>query len=417
MKKTFKDVTLIQFSIANFGCFRDRVDFNMTTRKDAQNNFKLKNTDDYLLKSAVIYGPNASGKSTLLDAMNFMDLKIRKSTDPENSAKLPFDPFLMEDGFKNKPSFLEIIFSLDKKIYRYNFSIMSDHTIVEENLFEITTSEKELFSRKKQKIDIPSNFIKDEALKDRTLDKYLFLSVANQWNEIVSEGVASFFTKGFNIIDGGDLSTYIPNTAEIASKKTPFKEKVLDYLKRADFCITNFEIGKKEISKEFREFLQKNKDSETSNYIKTVIFSHPKYDKNKKKSGSVEIPARDQSDGTLNFFGGLYLIIDSLENGKILIIDELNKHLHPYLCNFIVNLFHSKKTNPHNSQLIFTTHDVTLLAEKDMDRDQFWFTERNKYGVANLFALSDFKDRKGSDFQSRYLSGRYGALPFINKSL
>jgi hypothetical protein len=148
--------------------------------------------------------------------------------------------------------------------------------------------------------------------------------------------------------------------------------------------------------------------------IKTISFLHPKYNSKKEVSGSVKLEIEFQSDGTKSFFGALGPIIDTLENGKILIIDELNKHLHPNLCKFIVDLFNSPKSNPNNAQLIFTTHDVTLLSNEKIDRDQFWFTERDQYGAAKLFALSEFKERKGSDFQTRYMGGRYGALPFID---
>ncbi|MCK5460588.1 ATP-binding protein [Candidatus Gracilibacteria bacterium] len=417
MKKNL-NVAFIKFSVANFGCFRERVDFHMSTRKDAQNNFNLKKTEDYLLKSTIIYGPNASGKSTLLRAMKFVDLKIRKSTNTEVTEKLKASPFLMEEGFEKKPSFFEIIFSINEKIYRYNFSIFADNTIDKENFFDLSgTTEKVLFSREKQSIEVDSNFINDEALKDRTSKSYLFLSVVSQWNEEVDEKIVYFFKKGFSVINGDSLARHIPSTAETAIKNNDFKEKVIDYLRRADFCITDFEIKKEKIPEELKQLLKKNKSIEISDpFIRTVLFSHLKYNKKKEVLNTVKLLPDDESDGTLHFFGGLYPIINALTNGTILIIDELNKHLHPNLCKFIVNLFHSKETNPYNAQLIFTTHDVTLLAEKDIDRDQFWFTQRDKYGVASLFSLAEFKERKGSDFQTRYLSGRYGALPFINNS-
>lgn len=240
--------------------------------------------------------------------------------------------------------------------------------------------------------------------------------MADKWNVEEGEMVMSFFTKGFNILDGDRLAGFHPHTAEKSIEDSAFKEKVIAYLKYADFFITDFEVEKEQIPEEMRELLKKDKDIKIPEYFKTVNFSHPKYNKEKKQIGVAKISSRDESSGTLHFFGGLYPIIDSLEQGKVLIIDELNKHLHPHLCKFIVDLFHSKETNPNNAQLIFTTHDVTLLSQSDIDRDQFWFTEREPFGVASLFALSDFKERKGSDFQTRYLSGRYGALPFIDNS-
>jgi AAA15 family ATPase/GTPase len=106
-------------------------------------------------------------------------------------------------------------------------------------------------------------------------------------------------------------------------------------------------------------------------------------------------------------------ILDTLRNGKILLVDEINSSLHPYLCQYLIAIFNSAEKNPNNAQLIFTTHDLSLLDEKLLRRDQVYFTEKNKYGETELFSLSEIKERKGVNFSKRYMEGRYNALPYI----
>ncbi len=421
MKKAYIKSSLIQFSVKNFGCFRDRAEFSMATRKDAQNNFALKQTNDHLLRSSIIYGPNASGKSTLIDAMEFMNFKLRKSWQPEHEDRLNFSPFLMEEGLKNKPVFFEIIFLLDEKIYRYGFSLRSDHTVLTEHLFEIKKdSEKEIFTRNEQNFNVnnvKNIFINDKTIQEKTKEKVLLLTMANILNDKIAENITNFFRFGLNFLRGFETDHLTPFTAEKSKENKDFKRKVLEYLQKADFCISDFQIREKSVPKELISFLQKADNKKLPKKMKTIHFVHKKFDNNGSEIGTVEINMEEESSGTKTFFQEIGLIIEVLESGEILIIDELNAALHPDLLKFIVKLFNSEKTNPKNAQLIFTTHDLVLLSEKNIDRDQFWFTERDKFGKAKLFSLAEFKQRKGSDFQRRYLAGLYGAKPFIDNSI
>jgi len=414
--------SIIQFSVANFGCFRDRVDFSMAGRLSSKNSFPLPQTGDKLFKSAIIYGPNASGKSTLIDALNFAIAKISISTDPNHVETLEFKPFLMEKGYDKKPSFFEIVFLYDKKVYRYSFSLLQDHSIVEEELYEVKkTTESQLFTRIKNKITLKPRFSKDKAIQKRTGKTALFLSVASQWNVTRAIRIVDFFRRGVDIARGFRTHRHGWDTISKSLKSKTGKEIVLDYLKKADFCISDFEVISKPLSEKQKKLMHpsvsKKDDNMLPRKMHTVNFAHNKYDNNQQVVGVAEIPVGKESKGTRTFFEELGLIINALESGKVLLIDELNSSLHTLLCQFIIDLFNHKKTNPHNAQLICTTHDITLLSDKSIDRDQFWFTERDSYGSATLFSLAEFKERKGSsDFRVRYLRGRYGALPYIDDS-
>jgi AAA15 family ATPase/GTPase len=188
-------------------------------------------------------------------------------------------------------------------------------------------------------------------------------------------------------------------------------------LKKADFCINNFELIKKEIPSEVLKLLDKMWENWKDKKAQTITFSHNKYDNLWKVKWSVNIPIENQSSWTITFFEELWPIIDTLERWTVIIIDEFNSSLHPDLCEFIVNLFHSNEININNAQLIFTTHDYRLLSNKNIDRDQFWFTERNQFWASNLHSLSEYKERKDIDFQKRYFEWRYWARPFINNNI
>ncbi len=414
--------SIIQFSVANFGCFRDRVDFSMVGRQGSKNIFPLLQTGDQLFKTAIIYGPNASGKSTLIDALNFMITKIRKSTDPNHIEGMKFEPFLMEDGYDQKPSFFEIVFLINRKVYRYNFSLFNDHSIEEERLYAVRkTSDYRLFHRKEKHFDVKDSFSKDKAIPNRTNKTALFLSVASQWNVTKANDIVRFFKSAINAMQGFETSKYGGFTISQSRADEKYKTKALDYLQKADFCISDFKIIEKPLPEEIKKVMSvfgtEKEFGLLPKKMHTVQFIHDKYDSSRKVIGKVKIPILKESRGTQTFFEELGLIIDTLESGTVLFIDELNSSLHPLLCQFIIELFHSKKTNQHNAQLIVTTHDITLLSDKSIDRDQFWFTERDCYGCAKLFSLAEFKDRKdSSDFQARYLRGRYGALPYIDDS-
>ncbi|MBU1661812.1 MAG: ATP-binding protein, partial [Chloroflexi bacterium] len=130
--------------------------------------------------------------------------------------------------------------------------------------------------------------------------------------------------------------------------------------------------------------------------------------------GQAPFELGEESEGTQKFFYLLGPLLDALENGNILMIDELEARLHPKLTRELVRMFNSPQTNPHNAQLIFATHDAGLLGEYLLRRDQIWFTEKNRYGATELYSLAEMKERNDASFEKNYLLGRYGAIPYIS---
>ena len=406
-------ISLIEFSVENFKIFQKRITFSMFARKSKHT---FDSNGENLLKTSLIYGPNASGKSSLLQAFVLLRRGIINSTNNPEGSILPYQPFLLSSE-KDKPVFLEVIFSLKEKIFKYNFSFLKNE-IITENLFEIlvTGKEKKILIRKKQDIKVFADFKKSEDVKEKTRKEVLFLSAASQWNNEVAMQIVDGF-KNVNVISGPDSNNYRGYTLHLCKSNKEKKGKVLEFLQMADFCITGMEFDKMEIPGFVKKKIEqmplpqnlKNVPSEAD----TVFFFHKKFDSKGKNIGSVKFNIGDESDGTQKFFDVLGPIVDTLESGKVLFIDEFDNSLHPYLTKFIIDLF--EKKNANNAQLIVTTHDTSLLAYKELNKEQFWFTEKDKFGSGNLFSLAEFKiQRNDAEFSKKYLEGRFGALPFID---
>lgn len=412
---------LIQFSVKNFKSFKDRFDFSLVARKTSiKGTFfpifsKDNTTDSYNLqvfKSSFIYGGNASWKSTVIEALEFIDWKVSLSHSNSLVGFLKTKPFLLDTESKKSPSFFEIVFSTEKYIYRYNFELR-ESKILSENLFIIQTkNELQVLKRKWKKITL-SGILNYENAHDiankKTWENTLFISALREWSdEDISRDIKDFFAKKLGSINL--LNEQYKNfTSKRAMEDKIFKKKVTEFLAKADFSISDIKIEKDELE---------NEQIEISRWIKRwenfkVSFSHDVYT-GEIKTWTEVFDFRQESKWTQAFYNILLPIIDTLDKGGVLIIDEFNASLHPYLCKFIVNLFHNTETNPNNAQLIAVSHDTSLLSDKTMDKDQFWFTEKDVLWSSKLFSLAEFKDsRKNEDFQKKYFSGRYGGLPFI----
>ena len=404
-------ISIIEFSVENFKIFKKKVVFSMFARKSKHT---FDSNGENLLKTSLIYGPNASGKSTLLQAFILLRNGIINSANNPEGSILPYQPFMLSSE-KDKPVFCEVIFSLGKKIFKYNFSFLQNE-IVTENLFEILSSGKEekYLTRKKQNIKVFADLEKSKDVAEvKTRKEVLFLSSASQWNNELAMQIVDGFKNNINIISGPDSGNYRGYTMNLFKKDGNKKDKILDFLKKADFCIKDGVVEKMEIPEFARKQMSTMGAKNISNEVDTIFFAHNKFDAKGTEIGTTKFNIGDESAGTLKFFDVLGPIVDTLENGKVLFIDEFDNSLHPYLTKFIINLF--EKNNPKNAQLVVTTHDTSLLSRKELNKEQFWFTEKDKFGAGNLFSLAEFKtERNDIEFSKRYLEGRFGALPFVD---
>lgn len=413
-------ISLIEFSLENFKAFKNKATFSMVARKNDK--YTFESNDENLLKTSLIYGPNASGKTSILEAFDHMKRFILLSANiPENQDRknLPHFPFLASADEKQKPTLFEIVFSLSGEhdgVYKYSFSVVQDH-IVSERLIEIssTGNEKEYFARNEQDIVVGYDFDDMKNLLSKIRKESLFLSTSAQLNN----SFALILINAFNSII--TVSGIFTNAQQFTAKKfktdSEYKEKILQYLKTADFCITGggtqeidiqgtelkFEVGK---PVSFQQ--TKGKDD-------MLFFEHPVFDSKNNKTDTFKLNLFQESIGTQKFLSILGPVIDALENGKVILVDEFDNSLHPLLTKFIVDLFGSEQINDKNAQFVATTHDTSLLSYRDdFLKDQFWFTEKDEQGSAKLFSLAEFSMRNDTEYSRKYLEGRFGALPFIN---
>ncbi|MEZ4777643.1 MAG: ATP-binding protein [Bacteroidia bacterium] len=423
---------LIQFSIKNFRTFKDRAALSLVASnydKDTRESDNIGYDAKFnlrILKSAVIYGANASGKSKFMEALMFMrHFVITSSKYGQKGDEINVEPFKLNTETENAPSEFEVIFTFKNIMYRYGFEADRRQVVSEWLYYKPKTKEIELFYREANKFETHQrNFTKGNTVIKEGLvrDNALLVSVAAQFNDTISIAVIDWF-KSLKTISGLNESGYQGFT--MGRTEEPFhKAKILELLKAADLGIQDIKLQKLDIDKipkdipmELRDKIIKEVNEENAEFISDVLVIHKRYDLNKKAIGSVSLSLDDdESSGTRKFFALTGPILDVIENGYMLVVDELDSKLHPNLVSKIVSLFNSKELNKKNAQLIFNTHDTNLLSSELFRRDQVWFTEKNKYGEAKLYSLADFKSeavRRTESFEENYIRGKYGAVPFL----
>lgn len=422
---------LVQFSVRNFKTFKEKTflsfvasNYDKQTREEENINqnekFNLR-----ILKSAVIYGANASGKSKFLDALLFMKKLVESSSkESQKGDEIPVEPFRLSNQTEKATSEFEVIFIFKKILYRYGFEVNRKKVVSEWLYQKVNTKEVELFYRDNQYIEShPRSFNKlNPVIKEGLVrENALLISVASQFNEKISSLVLSWF-KEINFISGLEETGFKNNTIS-KIKDVNKKDKVLQLLKAADLGIQDIKYEEylmdglnEELKERFNKIKESMKDIDPEAFsdISTI---HKKYDKNGQSIGNAKFSVlKDESSGTRKFLYLTGTLIDVLENGSLLIADELDSKLHPNLVCKIVSLFNSKEFNPKNAQLLFNTHDTNLLSSLLFRRDQIWFTEKNNYGEGHIYSLADFKSddvRKNEKFEENYIRGKYGAIPFL----
>lgn len=396
---------LVNFTVGNFLSFREKKTLSLEASaiKDAGSQVievgKLQ-----LLPSAALYGANSSGKSNFLKALGVFSGIVSFSSSANSIGRLPVTPFLLDKKSENEPCFFEIeVITSEATHYRYGFECTVS-AVEREWLYRIgPRSEKCLFVREKDNIGITSAFPEGKGLEERTRSNALFLSVCDAFNGAIAKEVVR------NIV----IPPIPENQIElIGFQKDLIKEadkyltdKANEIFRKLDIGFTSFEIPQSESeAKDVKAWTKHNVYDEQGAVIGTKRFPMSTY----------------ESAGTNRLFDIIYLILLSLENGSPIVIDELDRALHPLLTKYIIELFNSAKSNPKGAQLIFTTHDTNLLSSKIFRRDQIWFVEKDKTESSDLYCLAEFKDAEGvkvrndRSFEKDYIQGKYGAIPYLN---
>lgn len=415
---------LIEMSVANFRSFRETQTFTLAKGKGdemaASNTFNVTAASNIaLLRSAAIYGPNASGKSNLLLALQTMRRVVLESAiNLQRGDKLPVTPFRLSPETRQRPSEFEAAFLMDGVRYQYGFAATAER-IHEEWLLAYPKGRAQRWFGRAWNPDeqcydweLGNNLTGEKQLWQKsTRDNALFLSTAVQLNSEQLQPVFDWFKNTLRLANvGGWGPAFSASLCESSDKA-----RIMDFLRAADLHIDDIQVESRPFDPEalpidmpepVRKAIAGNMKDKKILDIKTV---------HKDDQGNpVTFGFEDESDGTQKLFSFAGPWIDSLANGYVLFIDELHDNLHPRLVQFLVQLFHNPQTNPNNAQLIFTTHETSILNQVVFRRDQIWFCEKDKSQATVLYPLTDFSPRKGREnLEVAYLSGRYGALPFI----
>ena len=416
---------LIGFTVGNFRSFKEPVTLSMVAANivskpaslDTENVFHV-NDNLKLLKSVAMYGANGSGKSNFVAAIQFMrSFVLNSSRNTQINDRIPINQFRLSTETEGQPSLFEIVFVLNNIQYRYGFEVTPSE-VVAEWLYDVPTiRERRLFERDHDQITVGTSFKEGKKLEDKTRNNALFLSVVAQFNgQIATHILRWLFNIG--IIYGIDDDMYFHFTVE-QFRNPKKRQSIIDFMQKVDVGSINNIVHHEEfinfdqVPLEFREQFKPIAQSGGEMSIIRVNTIRSKFDKNNLSSLNEQFDIAEESQGTQKLFALSAPIIDTLENGQILFIDELDARLHPLITSAIIKLFNSSTTNPNNAQLIFTTHDTNLLNNKIFRRDQIWFAEKDRFEATHLHSLVEYKVRNDASFESDYIQGKYGAIPFL----
>lgn len=417
---------LLEFTVANFLSFRKKKTLNLVASSisDYRETNTITSERHTLLKGAIIYGANASGKSNFIRAMSTMKRIVMQSFNQSSLETLDITPFLLNTETENSPSYFEILFEILNVRYRYGFEI-TNNEVISEWLFESKkNSEKLLFVRADDGIEVSPSFKEAENLESKTRNNALFLSIIDQFNGVTAKRIMNWFNN-FITISGLTHENYELITLKMLEKQD-VNQIMSDFYFTLELGFDRISVKKKKLSP--KRVLEIGQESIAHSFIKDIEGGyhfdiktfHHLYDKHDKISHETVFDMRSQeSAGTNKVFNISGPIFDVLHNGGVLVIDELDSSLHPLMTLAITRLFNSEKENSKNAQLIFTTHDTNLFSYGKYRRDQIYFVEKDKYGASDLYSLVEYREedgtkvRKDRSFESDYIQGRYGAIPYI----
>ena len=420
---------LVNFTVRNFRSFKQERTFSMEASSIKEHKKAVfKKGKLSLLPLAVFYGANSGGKSNFIQAIFTMRFMVRRSVKLNEGDELPYDPFALDEVSESQPTLFEIQFVKGEALYRYGFEY-NKKEIVSEWLYEKRFGEQEyeLFVRSRDLIEVsPKRFPEGMGKEDLTNLNRLFLSLVAQLKGEKSNLVMGWFGQ-CNVLSGIDSEGYEAFTLRMFLEHSGGADQAQEFFKTLQLGFTKFSVRKVDIPKEVLDGApdsiksQLEKDLTTGNFVESLT-THNVYDENGFVVGERDFyKNKMESEGTKKVIEMSGPIFDTLNEGKTLIVDELDAKLHPLLTRNIVLLFMDSEKNPHGAQLIFATHDTNLLDLDIVRRDQIWFAEKDKVESTDIYSLVEFKDEDGKkvrndrDIKRDYIRGRYGAIPFIGK--
>ena len=407
---------LIEFSVENFRSIRDQA--SLTLVADSGKERLTTHTIEVavggarpiaLLRSAAIYGANASGKTNLLRALETMQRIVLRSASELDA--LPVVPFRFDTASEAKPTTFEVQCLAGGVRYQYGFSATSE-AIVDEWLYAWPQGRIQTWFERSA-----SNVFKfgdklsgeKEVWRKSTRPNALFLSTAVTLNSSQLQPLFDWFKDSLHVAGIGGWS----NSFTVECCEGQRKEEIVGFLQQADLAVSDLRLIEEAFSPELiSDSMPSALRDEIARELSDAKLIKPRLSHEMPEGRIVELDLAEESDGTQKVFALAGPWTEALEKGHVVVLDELHDQLHPALVRFLINLFHDPNRNRNGAQLIFSTHETSILNQEVFRRDQIWFCERDRELTTTLFPLTDFRPRKGvENLERAYLAGRYGGVP------
>lgn len=416
----------IEFTVTNYRSILSPQKLSMVAsnyEKDALGQNKFQPTQDEsfsLLRSVVLYGANASGKSTFIQALQFVKNQVINSQKESQAGEaIEVLPFKLTKKSILEDSEFELVFIEQGVRYQYGFCCNANRFTEEWLIAYPNGRAQKWFHRvydSNNSIDtykFSSTFLggrQRQITATQTRSNALYLSTAVQFNNAQLMPVFNWFKNKLRVVSSSHLlsDSYTKRMCEDEEEKL----KIIQFMNSADLNIADIQLKKEVFS---TQLLPKILSEEIKNQVShelsgkeltTLRYIHQLTD----EAGTIEFEENEESDGTRTLFTLAGPWLDVIKNERVLVVDELDSSLHPLLVHYLIKALHMSKSH---AQLIFTTHDSTLLSQKLLRRDQVWFTEKDEKNSTKLFPLSDFSPRENEAIEKGYLVGRYGGIPFL----
>jgi hypothetical protein len=438
---------LVEFSVENYRSFRDRATLSMIAAKLRAQDSKLDQDNVVplkgklaLLRSAVIYGANASGKSNVLEAFAFMRHFVMESARQQDEDSIPVEPFCLSKATAEAPSTFEVVFLVDGIQYRYGFSATVQRVVEEWLYYTPTIREVALFTRDEYGIDPRERFRVGRELRGLKLENKLFLSVVAQFKRnSIATRLREWFAATSRTLKAVSDTGYLPYTLKCIDEDRYHRE-IVEFVRMLDLDIAGLSVAEVPLPERLAELqdlwtnARKSASDEdaqlvipgltTTRTLQELRTRHAVRDIEGRTLEEKEfVASRMESDGTLKLIALAGPLMDVLTHGRVLFLDEIDSRLHPLMTAAILRLFNSPASNPRNAQLVCATHDTHLLNRNLLRRDQIYFVEKDRTAASHLYSLADFKlsssegamrsVRNDDQFERSYILGRYGAIPYL----
>jgi AAA15 family ATPase/GTPase len=412
---------LIRFGVSNYRSIRDYQELSLVASalKDQEADLiEPTGIREKLLPIAMIYGANASGKSTILSAISFLRGAVVFSNERSPSSKIPRFPFALSENYKGQPTRVDCDFLHDNVRYHFGFTARDDF-FEEEWLFAFPDGNRRKWYYRKhgERISFGKHFKgKNQAIAALTRPNTLFLSSAAQNAHEQATMIFRFFESMFS----RTITATLNHDALANELRDGIDSRILEFLRLADTGIAGGHVREVPVPDEVNKVFSRIKDVAAEEFSdvavnipgpkRTLSLSHAT---GTNSEDPIFFDLTSESRGTLRLLKLLRPIFSALDSGATVFVDEIDGSIHTLLSKAVLGLFSSSKTNPKGAQLVATTHDTTLLCSRVLRRDQIWFTEKDLTGATSLYPLSDIRTRQADNLEKGYLEGRFGAIPFL----